>query len=254
MLKKINEIIESNRRHSDASFHTGNTADCPDQTLDLQPTSMTRRRSLSDSLMQMHLEPSHHRQNTCPVMIHIVLDAVTFPKEKIPQGCSAESSKTIDTVSLTSSEDDRRSYCSLDNNTCSPSYDEVYASLSTDAPVDVDMFVQALKGLYVNGQMQKLLHEQFASKVNNLKLYREIATSPSFYVAVLYTFAGTLFTLGALDIGLSQDAVQNVYLTGSCAYFVGGTFGLIKQWKAARASWDTLQSAVSALQQYDSRL
>lgn len=239
MLKKINDIIESKRRLSDVF-----TTNCPGKTLDTQPTSR-RRRSLSASSMQMHLEPSHKRQNTCPVMIRIELDADTFPKEKKPQECSAESWKTIDTESLTSMSD-----CSLENNVCSPSYDEVYASLSTEASVDVDTFLQALKGLYVEGQMQKSLHEQFASKVNNLTLYREIIASPSFYVAVLYTVAGVLFTIGALDIGLRQNAVQNIFLTGSCIYFCGGIFSLFKQWKAARSSWDTLQSVVSALQQY----
>lgn len=256
MLQKIRGIIESKRRVSDVSFDTQITIISPEETIDLRSISAARRRSVSESSMQpMHPEPSHQRQNTCPVMIDIVLDADNFPQEKIPKRCSAESLKTLDTESLTCSEADsysrRRSDCSLENNTDSnPSYDDIYASLSSDVPINVDVFVQALQGMYAKGQIEKSLHEQFANKVDNLKLCQEIAMSSSFYIAILYTVAGVLFTIGAIDIGLTNGAVQNIFLTGSCIYFCGGSFGLFKQWKAARSSWDTLQSVVSALQQY----
>jgi len=256
MLQKIRGIIESKRRVSDVSFDTQITIISSEETIDLRSISAARRRSVSESFMQpMHLEPSHHRQYTCPVMVDIVLDADTFPQEKIPKRCSVESLKTLDTESLTCSEADsysrRRSDCSLENNTDSnPSYDDVYSSLSSDAPINVDVFVQALQGMYAKGQIDSSLHEQFANKVDNLKLCQEIAMSSSFCIAILYTVAGVLFTIGAIDIGLTSGAVQNIFLTGSCIYFCGGSFGLFKQWKAARSSWDTLQSVVSALQQY----
>ena len=212
------------------------TISCPEQALDFRNASVRMRRSISESYVQpMHQqEPSHQRQSTCPVMIHnIVLHADMYPREKIPhQGC-AESLKTIDTESLTSSEDDyklsgRTSGCSLENSTCtcSPSYDDLYASLSSDVPINCDVF------------MQVLLNEQFANKVNNhnLKLCRQIAMSSSFCIAVLYTVARVLFTIGAIDAGFTYNAVQNMFLSGSCVYFCGGSFGLFKQWKVARSS------------------
>jgi hypothetical protein len=204
-------------------------------------------------------------------MIHIVLDADTFPQEKLPKRCSQESLKTLDTESLACSQDTfrrrsdfslensagdtlsrRRSDFSLENSVSStaPSCDDVYASLSSDKTINVDVFVQALNGMYAKGQIETSLHEQFVDKVNNLKICQEIATSTSFGIAVLYTVAGMLFTVGAIDTGLPGDVVQNIFLTGSCIYFCAGVFGLYQQWKAARCSWHTLQSVVSALQRY----
>ncbi len=224
------------------------TINCPEQTFDLCDTSVRMRRSISESYTQpIHQKPFHQRHSTCPVMIDIdvVLDADTYPREKITHGCNAESLKTIDTESFTSSEDDskfsrRMSDCSLENSTCSPSYDDLYASLSSDAPINLDVFVQVL------------FHEQFANTVDNhnLKLCQEIAISSSSCIALLYIVAGALFTIGAIDAGFTHDAVQNIFLSGSCIYFCAGSFGLFKQWKAARSSWDSLQSVVSALQQY----
>ncbi len=223
---------------------------CPEKTLDVRTTSVRIRRSFSESSMQpKHKEPSLHRHDTCPVMIHIDrLDRDIYPREKIPYKCSAESLKTLDTDSLKSHEDDcklswRISNCSLENSTCSPSpsYDDVYASLSlSDADINLDAFVQVL------------LQEQFANKVDNhnLKLCQEIAMSSSFCIAALYTVAGALFTIGAIDAGFTHDTAQNIFLSGSCFYFCGSSFVLFKQWKAARTSWDSLQSVISALKQY----
>ena len=179
--------------------------------------------------MHREQEPTHKRQNTCPVM---VLDADIYPREKTPHGCSEELLKTLDTESLTSSEDDyslswRMSDCSLENSkcSCSPSYDDVYVSLSSTfvAPINLDVFLQVL------------LHEKLPNKFNNrnLKLCREVAmSSSSFCIAVLYTVAGVLFTIGAIDAGFTHDSVQNMFLSGSCLYFCGGSIGLSKQWKA----------------------
>jgi hypothetical protein len=247
MLKKIRDIIESKRRQSDEDA-------CFDAQENLRSTFSTRRRSGSESSMQqMHLEPSHRRQSTCPVMIHIVLDSDTLSQEKLPIKCSTESLNTLDT--LTSSQDTlsrRRSDFSLENSVASatPTCDNVYASLSSEKIINVDVFVQALNEMYAKGKIDKSLHEQFVDKVNSLKVCREIATSTDFGFAVLYTVAGMLFTIGAIDTGLEEDVVQNMFLTGSCIYFCAGVFGLYQQWKAARSSWRTLQSVVSALQRY----
>ena len=123
----------------------------------------------------------------------------------------------------------------------SPSYDDVYASLSlSDAPINIDVFVQVL------------LKEQCANKVDNhnLKLCQEIAMSSSFCIAALYTVAGALFTIGAIDAGFTHDTIQNIFLSGSCLYFCGSSFVLFKQWRTARSSWDSLQSVISALKRY----
>eukprot|EP00985_Skeletonema_marinoi_P014084 scaffold7066_cov169-Skeletonema_marinoi.AAC.9 len=56
-----------------------------------------------------------------------------------------------------------------------------------------------------------------------------MATSTSVGIAVLYTVAGVLFTIGAIDTGLPGDVVQNMFLTGSCIYFSAGAFGLYLQ-------------------------
>jgi hypothetical protein len=240
MLQKIRDIIESKRRLSDEDA-------CFDAQGNLRSTSTSRRSSGSESTMQqMHLEPSHRRQSTCPVIIHIVLDADTSSQEELPKRCSTESLKTLDTESLTCSKDAfrRRSDFTLENSVSS----NVYASLSSDKTINVDVFVQALNGMYAKGQIETSLREQFVDKVNNLKVCQEIATSTSFSIAVLYTVAGMLFTIGAIDTGLPGDVVQNIFLTGSCIYFCAGVFGLYQQWKAARCSWRTLQSVVSALQ------
>ena len=253
MLQKIHDIIKSKRILSDVSFDSHGTKTCTVQTL-----STIRRRSGSESLMQpMHLEPFHRSQSTCPpvIMMDIVLDADKFSQEELPKVCSIESLKTVDTESLTCSQDDtlsyrRRSDCSLENSTTgsTPSYDDVYASLSSDT--DVDVFIHALNGMYAKGQIEKSLHEEFVTKVNNLTVWQEIAMSTGFGIALLYTVAGMLFTIGSIDAGLPEDAVQNMFLAGSCIYLCGGTFSLYQQWKAARSSWNTLQSVVSALQQY----
>ncbi len=215
---------------------------CPEKTLDARTASVRIRRSFSESPMQpKHTkEPSLHRHDTCPVMIHI--DRLDGDMK-----CRAESLKTLDTDSLKSHEDDyklswRTSDCSLENSTCSPSpsHDDVYALLSlSDAPINLDVFVQVL------------LQEQFANKVkyHNLNLWQEIAMSTSFYIAVLYTVAGLLFTIGAIidAVFFTHDAVQNIFLSGSCIYFCGSSFVLFKQWQSARSSWDSLQSVISAL-------
>ena len=49
-----------------------------------------------------------------------------------------------------------------------------------------------------------------------------MATSTSVGIAVFYTVAGVLFTIGAIDTGLPGDVVQNMFLTGSCIYFSAG--------------------------------
>lgn len=40
-----------------------------------------------------------------------------------------------------------------------------------------------------------------------------MATSTSVGIAVFYTVAGVLFTIGAIDTGLPGDVVQNMFLT-----------------------------------------
>eukprot|EP00984_Skeletonema_dohrnii_P000874 scaffold270_cov123-Skeletonema_dohrnii-CCMP3373.AAC.1 len=197
-------------------------------------------------------------------MYAIVLDAEdTFSQEKLPKRSSTESLKTLDTESLTCPQDSRRkSDISLENGVSdplsgrksdfslenSPSIGTIYASLSsTHKPIRVSMFVQS----FVKGQIDtssheqsvdshEHSHEQSVDKVNiHLKVCLEMARSTSVGIAVLYTVAGVLFTIGAIDTGLPGDVVQNMFLTGSCIYFSAGAFGLYLQWKA-RCSWRTM--------------
>jgi len=113
------------------------------------------------------------------------------------------------------------------------------------------MFVQTFRRIDTSSHEQSVAsHEQSVDKVNiHLKVCLEMARSTSVGIAVLYTVAGVLFTIGAIDTGLPGDVVQNMFLTGSCIYFSAGAFGLYLQWKA-RCSWRTMQSAVSALQRH----
>ena len=217
----------------------------------VRPTpTLSHRRSGSETVQPTHRDPSHRRQNTCPVIFHIELDLDTLSQQKVSQEvCATSSLNTLETEASTFSQGTLRSDSSLVENSFR-SVDDLYASLSeTEKSVDVDLFLHVLNDLYANDQIVSL-REQFVTKTSNLRLYQEILTSTGFYIALAYTVAGLLFTIGAIDTGLSVSVVQNMFLSGSCIYASGGAFCLFQQWKAARFSWHTLKSVAVALEQY----
>mmetsp|Transcript_23208 Transcript_23208/g.34673 ORF Transcript_23208/g.34673 Transcript_23208/m.34673 type:complete len:531 (-) Transcript_23208:92-1684(-) len=264
MLQMIRDFIESNRRLSDENA-------CVDAQENPRSASTTSRRR--STLVQLVTRRSTVPESVIMQQMHaIVLDAEDpFSQEKLPKRSSTESVKSLDTESLTCPQDSRRksdislengvrdtlpgrkSDVSLENSVGSertdrsPSIGTTYASLaSTHKNVRVSMFVQS----FAKGQIDTSSHEQSVDKVNiHRKVCLEMATSTSVGIAVLYTVAGVLFTVGAIDTLLPADVVQNMFLTGSCFYFSAGAFGLYLQWKA-RLSWRTLQSVVSALQRH----
>mmetsp|Transcript_8502 Transcript_8502/g.17154 ORF Transcript_8502/g.17154 Transcript_8502/m.17154 type:complete len:357 (+) Transcript_8502:753-1823(+) len=277
MMQMIRDFIESNRRLSDENA-------CVDAQENLRSTSTTSRRR--STLVQLVTRRSTVSESVIMQQMHaIVIDEDTFSQEKLPKRSSTEL-KTRDTESLTCPQDSRRkSDISLENgvrdtlpgrksdfflensvrSTSRPSIGTTYASLSsTHKNINVDVFVQSFNGMHAKDQIDTSSHEQSVDsheqpvdsheqsvgKVNiHLKVCQEMATSTSVGIAVLYTVAGVLFTIGAIDTGLPGDVVQNMFLTGSCIYFSAGAFGLYLQWKA-RCSWRTLQSVVSALQRH----
>mmetsp|Transcript_17603 Transcript_17603/g.26180 ORF Transcript_17603/g.26180 Transcript_17603/m.26180 type:complete len:364 (+) Transcript_17603:127-1218(+) len=274
MLQMIRDFIESKRRLSDENA-------CVDAQENPRSTSTTSRRR--STLVQLATRRSKVSESVMMQQMHaIVLDAEdTFSQEKLPKRSSApESLKTLDTESLTCPQDSRRkSDISLENGVRdtlsgrksdfspensvrstarSPSIGATYASLaSTHKTINVDVFVQSYDGMHAKGQIDTSSHEQSVDKVNiNLnficsqhKVCLEMATSTSVGIAVFYTVAGVLFTVGAVHTGFPGDVVQNMFLAGSCIYFSAGVFGLYLQWKA-RLSWRILLSVVSALQRY----
>ncbi|KAK1745399.1 hypothetical protein QTG54_003323 [Skeletonema marinoi] len=272
MTQMIRDFIESKRRLSDENA-------CVDAQENPRSTSTTSRRR--STLVQLVTRRSTVSESVIMHQMHaIVRDAEdTFSQEKLPKRSSTESLKTLDTESLTCPQDSRRksdislengvrdtlpvrkSDFSLENSVRtdrSPSIGTTYASLSsTHKTIRVSMFVQSFaKGQIDTSSHEQSVdshehsHEQSVDKVNiHLKVCLEMARSTSVGIAVLYTVAGVLFTIGAIDTGLPGDVVQNMFLTGSCIYFSAGAFGLYLQWKA-RCSWRTMQSAVSALQRH----
>jgi len=266
----IRDFIESKRRRSDENA-------CVDAQEKPRSASTTSRRR--STLVQLVTRRSTVSESVIMQQMHaIVIDEDTFSQEKLPKRSSTEL-KTRDTESLTCPQDSRRkSDISLKNgvrdtlsgrksdfflensvrSTSRPSIGTTYASLSsTHKNINVDVFVQSFNGMHAKDQIDTSSHEQSVDsheqsvgKVNiHLKVCLEMATSTSVGIAVLYTVAGVLFTIGAIDTGLPGDVVQNMFLTGSCIYFSAGAFGLYLQWKA-RCSWRTLQSVVSALQRH----
>lgn len=238
MLQKIQDIIVQRIPLDEEVGFDANV--CPEP-------KPVHRRSGSEK-MQQPTHRAHRRQLTAPVIIHIDLDVDTLSQQEV---CATSSLNTLETGSLTCCSQDtqsrRTSGFSLESNV---SADDIYASLSSEKAIDVDLFLHVLNKMYQNGQIDLSFHEQFVAKTNNLNLYREIVMSEGFYMAVSYTIAGLLFTIGAIDTGLSGNVVQNMFLSGSCIYFSGGTYCLFKQWKAARNSWHTLQSVAMALENY----
>ncbi|KAK1745540.1 hypothetical protein QTG54_003464 [Skeletonema marinoi] len=270
MLQMIRDFIESKRRLSDENA-------CVDAQENPRSASTTSRRR--STLVQLVTRRSTVSESVIMQQMHaIVIDEDTFSQEKLPKRSSTEL-KTRDTESLTCPQDSRRkSDISLKNgvrdtlsgrksdffletsvrSTSRPSIGTTYASLSsTHKNINVDVFVQSFNGMHAKDQIDTSSHEQSVDsheqsvdKVNiHRKVCLEMATSTSVSIAVLYTVAGVLFTIGAIDTGLPGDVVQNMFLTGSCIYFSAGVFGLYLQWKA-RCSWRTMQSAVSALQRH----
>jgi hypothetical protein len=210
---------------------------------------LVHRRSGSEKIQQLaHRDPSHRRQVTAPVIIHIDLDVDTLSQQE--ELCTTSSLNTLETGSMTCSQDTQSRRTSGFSLESSVSAEDIYASLSSDKAIDVDLFLHVLNKMYQNGQIHSSFHEQFVTKTNNLNLYREVVMSAGFYMAVSYTIAGLLFTIGAIDTGLSTNVVQNMFLSGSCIYFSGGSYCLFKQWQAARNSWHTLQSVAIAVENY----
>ena len=233
MLRKIQDIIAQRIPLDEEVGFDSNVCPMP---------KPVHRRSWSEKMQQLtHRDPSHRRQVTAPVIIHIDLDVDTLSQQE--ELCTISRSLTCsqDTQSR------RTSGFSLES---SVSAEDIYASLSSDKAIDVDLFLHVLNKMYQNGQIHSSFHEQFVTKTNNLNLYREVVMSAGFYMAVSYTIAGLLFTIGAIDTGLSTNVVQNMFLSGSCIYFSGGSYCLFKQWQVARNSWHTLQSVAIAVENY----
>jgi len=242
MLRKIQDIIAQRIPVDEEVGFDSNVCSVPKLHV--------HRRSGSVKMQQStHRGPSHRRQVTAPVIIHIDLavDTLSTQQEEL---CTTSSLNTLETGSLTCSQDTQSRRTSGFSLESSVSADDIYASLSSDKAIDVDLFLHVLNKMYQNGQIDLSFHEQFVTKTNNLNLYQEIVMSEGFYMAVSYTIAGLLFTIGAIDTGLSTNVVQNMFLSGSCIYFSGGTYCLFKQWQAARNSWLTLRSVAVALENY----
>ena len=96
------------------------------------------RRSRSETIQQLtHRGPSHRRQVTAPVVIHIDLDADTLSQQE-----------ELETGSMTCSQETQSRSTSGFSLESSVSAEDIYASLSSDKAIDVDLFLHVLNKMY----------------------------------------------------------------------------------------------------------